>query len=55
LGHDVSIRYLLPARSKRDSASRLPLALSKEFRREKNKGRITGAFPLTRIQMMDRG
>lgn len=49
---NISIRYLVPARRKRNAATRLILALNEEFAKEEHRGRIVGSYPFTRVQMV---
>lgn len=49
---NITVRYLVPARQKRATASRLLLALSEDFAHTDHAGRIIGSYPFTRVQMV---
>jgi small-conductance mechanosensitive channel len=50
---NISVRYLVQVRRKRLAATRLLLALSEDFAREEHKGRIIGAYPYRRVELVD--
>jgi small-conductance mechanosensitive channel len=50
---NISVRYLVQVRRKRLAASRLLLALSEDFASEEHKGRIIGAYPYRRVELVD--
>jgi small conductance mechanosensitive channel len=50
---NATIRYLVDARRRRMVASQLLMAVSRELSRPEDEGRLTAAYPITRVALVD--
>lgn len=48
---DIVVRYLVPARERRQLASELQLAVAAELAKPEHAGRVIGSYPYTRVQL----